>query len=89
MAHGLYLGHLDAAPLQRHHNRFGAGLAEGAVISGHGLQLHVLVAGQAVDIAGNPEDTDSWRAACAAWWAAVPDTDQATAPRLLWHTELP
>ena len=44
---------------------------------------------QAVDIAGNPEDTDSWRAACAAWWAAVPDTDQATAPRLVWHTELP
>ena len=44
---------------------------------------------QTVHIAGNPEDSDSWRAACAAWWAAVPDTEQATAPRLVWHTELP
>lgn len=44
---------------------------------------------QTVHIAGSPEDSDSWRAACATWWAAVPDTDQATAPRLVWRTELP
>ena len=40
---------IDAA--QATHNNL-PGLAEGAVISGHGLQLHVLVAGQVVDIAG-------------------------------------
>ncbi|GAB3860020.1 cyanophycinase [Hymenobacter terrigena] len=40
---------IDAAQVT--HNNL-PGLAEGAVISGHGLQLHVLVAGQAVDIAG-------------------------------------
>lgn len=40
---------IDAA--QATHNNL-PGLPTGAVISGHGLQLHVLVAGQAVDIAG-------------------------------------
>ena len=40
---------IDAA--QATHNNL-PGLAEGAVISGHGLQLSVLVAGQVVDIAG-------------------------------------
>ena len=39
---------IDAA--QATHNNL-PGLAKGAVISGHGLQLHVLVAGQVVDIA--------------------------------------
>lgn len=42
-----------------------------------------------VQIAGSSDDTDAWRAACAAWWAAVPDADEATHPAVTWHTELP
>jgi HAD superfamily hydrolase (TIGR01450 family) len=42
-----------------------------------------------VRIAGRPEDTDAWRAACAAWWAAAPDAAAATNPTLTWHTDLP
>lgn len=42
-----------------------------------------------VHIAGSPDDSDAWRAACAVWWAAVPDAEQATEPRLVWHAELP
>lgn len=37
-----------------------------------------------VHITGTPENTDAWRAACAAWWAAVPATDEETNPHLLW-----
>ncbi|WP_426225641.1 HAD-IIA family hydrolase [Pseudarthrobacter sp. DSP2-3-2b1] len=44
------------------------------------------VTGQTVSIQGAEDDLDSWRAACAAWWAAVPDTAEALAPKLEWHT---
>ncbi|WP_457966683.1 HAD-IIA family hydrolase [Arthrobacter sp. D1-29] len=37
-----------------------------------------------VRVEGNEDDLDSWRAACAAWWAAVPETAEAYAPRLEW-----
>ena len=33
------------------------------------------VAGDAIHISGPKDDLDSWRAACAAWWAARPDAD--------------
>lgn len=42
-----------------------------------------------VHIAGTPEDVDAWRAACAAWWAVVPDTTSATDPILSWGSTLP
>lgn len=32
---------------------------------------------------------DAWRAACAAWWAEVPETDTATTPELIWHSPTP
>lgn len=42
-----------------------------------------------VHIAGSSDDPDAWRAACAAWWAAVPQADAATTPVITWHTTLP
>ncbi|MHA7304528.1 HAD-IIA family hydrolase [Arthrobacter sp. TMN-49] len=42
-----------------------------------------------VHIAGRSDDPDAWRAACAAWWAAVPQSDAATTPVITWHTFLP
>lgn len=44
------------------------------------------VTGQTVSIQGAEDDLDSWRAACAAWWAAVPQTAEAMAPKLEWRT---
>lgn len=41
-------------------------------------------AGDRLDIAGDSEDLDSWRAACAAWWDANPESDRAAAPRITW-----
>ncbi|ALE91735.1 haloacid dehalogenase [Arthrobacter alpinus] len=32
---------------------------------------------------------DAWRAACAAWWAEVPETDSATTPELIWRSPTP
>lgn len=37
-----------------------------------------------VRIAGAGDNLDSWRAACAAWWDAVPEADTATAPVVEW-----
>jgi HAD superfamily hydrolase (TIGR01450 family) len=42
------------------------------------------VSGDTVHVRGGAEDLDSWRAACAAWWAAVPDAAGPTAPKLEW-----
>lgn len=42
------------------------------------------VADGAVGIIGSRDDLDSWRAACAAWWAATPQTATAQAPQLTW-----
>jgi glycerol 3-phosphatase-2 len=42
------------------------------------------VADGAIRVAGLKDDLDSWRAACAAWWAAQPDADVPTAPELEW-----
>ncbi|MHA7239075.1 HAD-IIA family hydrolase [Arthrobacter sp. TMS1-12-1] len=38
------------------------------------------VSGSTVTITGSEDDVDSWRAACAAWWAAHPATTAAAAP---------
>jgi len=40
------------------------------------------VAGSTVTVTGSEDDVDSWRAACAAWWAAHPATTTATAPEV-------
>lgn len=37
-----------------------------------------------VRITGAPGNLDSWRAACAAWWAAVPKADTPLLPQLVW-----
>lgn len=37
-----------------------------------------------VSITGSRDNLDSWRAACAAWWAATPDAPVATTPQLEW-----
>lgn len=42
------------------------------------------VANGAVGIIGSQDNLDSWRAACAAWWAATPDAAAAQAPELVW-----
>ncbi|WP_159707774.1 HAD-IIA family hydrolase [Arthrobacter sp. 18067] len=39
-----------------------------------------------VTVTGGEDDLDAWRAACAAWWAAVPTTAVARAPQLDWRT---
>ncbi|WP_426006925.1 HAD-IIA family hydrolase [Paenarthrobacter sp. NyZ202] len=39
-----------------------------------------------VTVSGTDSDLDAWRAACAAWWAAVPDSAVAKAPRLEWRS---
>lgn len=44
---------------------------------------------QNVQINGSAEDLNAWRAACAAWWAAVPQADAATTPVIIWHSTLP
>ena len=43
------------------------------------------VAGDVVTVTAPREDLDGWRAACAAWWAAHPDEDEATAPEVRWQ----
>lgn len=42
------------------------------------------VLGTSLRVSGNPADLDSWRAACAAWWAANPEESAAKAPSLEW-----
>jgi glycerol-1-phosphatase len=42
------------------------------------------VANGAVGIIGSQDNLDSWRAACAAWWAATPDAAAPQAPQLVW-----
>ncbi len=42
------------------------------------------VDGETVEITGDSNDLDSWRAACAAWWNARPNEEKATAPVLSW-----
>ncbi|MCU1552913.1 MAG: family hydrolase, partial [Arthrobacter sp.] len=39
---------------------------------------------QTVRVSGDPADLDAGRAACAAWWAANPETLSALAPVLEW-----
>ncbi|MEX5296827.1 HAD-IIA family hydrolase [Kocuria sp. CPCC 205268] len=42
--------------------------------------------GTRLRIRGDRDDLDAWRAACAAWWAAHPDTDVPTDPDPEWGT---
>lgn len=42
------------------------------------------VEGDTVRISGGQDNLDSWRAACAAWWNARPQSPEATAPLLEW-----
>ncbi|WP_026819733.1 HAD-IIA family hydrolase [Arthrobacter castelli] len=46
-------------------------------------QSSAKVSGGEVRISGARDDLDTWRAACAAWWAATPDADEATVPVLV------
>lgn len=40
------------------------------------------VTGSMVTVSGREDDLDSWRAACAAWWAAHPDTAPESPPEV-------
>ncbi|MET3719846.1 MULTISPECIES: HAD-IIA family hydrolase [unclassified Arthrobacter] len=42
------------------------------------------VSGDTIHVRGSQGDLDSWRAACAAWWTAVPEAARATKPKLEW-----
>lgn len=42
------------------------------------------VVGGAVEITAPEETLDGWRAACAAWWDAHPDSPAATSPEVRW-----
>ncbi|WP_182976936.1 HAD-IIA family hydrolase [Arthrobacter cheniae] len=44
------------------------------------------VSGSTVSISGLEDDLDSWRAACAAWWAAHPDTTPDGDPKPVFTT---
>jgi HAD superfamily hydrolase (TIGR01457 family) len=44
------------------------------------------VTGSTVSISGREDDVDSWRAACAAWWAAHPDATPGAAPEVAFAT---
>lgn len=39
-----------------------------------------------VTVLGSEDDLDAWRAACAAWWNAVPEASEAQAPALEWRS---
>lgn len=45
----------------------------------------VALSGDRLEISGGPEDLDSWRAACALWWASFPAADTARLPEISWH----
>lgn len=66
---GLYLQYPD---IREEQGTFLCGSASATVI------------GPAVHINGSTNDLDSWRAGCAAWWAAHPDTETATEPDVVW-----
>jgi hypothetical protein len=44
------------------------------------------VSGSRVSISGREDDLNSWRAACAAWWAAHPDMKPDGAPEIMFAT---
>lgn len=44
------------------------------------------VSGSRVTVTGREDDLDSWRAACAAWWAAHPDTAPESPPEVGFET---
>ncbi|WP_026556530.1 HAD-IIA family hydrolase [Arthrobacter sp. 35W] len=44
------------------------------------------VSGSTVSVSGREDDLDSWRAACAAWWAAHPDMAPEAAPEIEFAT---
>lgn len=76
---GLYLPYPNVAS---HGGTFSCGDAAATVVEDDAGE-------RTLHIVGDPENLDSWRAACAAWWAAVPETDVATAPAITWSNVLP
>ena len=44
------------------------------------------VSGSTVSVSGREDDLNSWRAACAAWWATHPDTTPVAAPEIAFAT---
>ena len=44
------------------------------------------VLGATVSVSGREDDLDSWRAACAAWWAAHPNTTPESGPEIVFAT---
>jgi len=44
-----------------------------------------VVEGDRVVVTAAEDSLDGWRAACAAWWSAVPHTETATDPEVVWR----
>nr|WP_245347137.1 HAD-IIA family hydrolase [Arthrobacter stackebrandtii] len=57
---------------------------DGATVTCGAAAATVVDGGTTIRIDGDPADSDAWRAACAAWWAAVPHAAEATDPVLEW-----
>lgn len=45
-----------------------------------------VVEGDRVVVTAVEDSLDGWRAACAAWWSAVPATETATSPTVVWQS---
>lgn len=48
-------------------------------------EASAVVEGDRVVVTAEEDSLDGWRAACAAWWSAVPETETATAPEVVWR----
>jgi HAD superfamily hydrolase (TIGR01450 family) len=46
---------------------------------------HAHVSADGITVSTSSDDLNGWRAACAAWWEAVPDADAPTSPALHWR----
>ena len=69
----------------------GTGGAGGAIPAADGRSaascggVHARVIDGTITVSSSRDDLNGWRAACAAWWNAVPEADSPTAPALEWR----
>ncbi|HEV7167016.1 MAG TPA: HAD-IIA family hydrolase [Micrococcaceae bacterium] len=47
--------------------------------------IHASVADGTITVSAGSDDLNGWRAACAAWWTAVPEAAAATTPAVQWR----
>lgn len=56
--------------------------------SWHCGEASATVANDVLEIRGDRQDLNSWRAGCAAWWQAWPNLESAKTPEIRWLTKL-